>query len=119
MVNVVYNETQVADFNKKLESAISMSLDEFVRIITERIESRAKTVHRYESRTGNLQRATKSSTINKQAEIYIDKVLAKYGSYVHDGTKKWQPDTFIADAIEYVLSQSTEEELNTLIEGKL
>lgn len=64
-----------------------------------RITRRAKILHRFRSRTGNLVSAIESEMYGLSGRVYIDDMLAPYGKFVHNGQRTWAPDPFIYDAV--------------------
>jgi HK97 gp10 family phage protein len=93
-------EIKLAKYEKvetsKLDDAINRAIDKIAPIIIQE----AQLVHRYNRQTGNLARATKYSRVGDVAKFYIDEIKAQYGQYIHDGTKKWHEDPFLANAFE-------------------
>lgn len=79
-----------------LDEAVQKAVNEIGAFIT----NIARNEHRYISRTGNLRRATKYKTAEDYARVFIDRAMAKYGEFVHDGQRRWPPDPFIDQAIE-------------------
>lgn len=98
----------IADTSRKMSSAIDFISTDILQDLAIEVQKKAQIEHRYTSRTHNLERSVKVNTIKGQAKIYIDKVKAPYGQFVHDGTKKWEADPFIEDALEEVLNGADE-----------
>lgn len=72
--------------------------------ITERLLYTARTEHRYESRTKNLEKATKvtgniTGTSGYGLSISVDTVRAPYAKFIIKGTGKWEADPFLEDAV--------------------
>lgn len=88
-------------FNRDLEKNVEKVEKESIS----RLEKTAREIHRYRPRTGKLQRATKGRVVESKkdvsgVELYIDRGVAPYGLYIHDGHRSWAPDTFVTDAME-------------------
>jgi hypothetical protein len=63
------------------------------------LENSARNDHRYVSRTGNLERATKTKgTLDKEINLYVDQGKAPYAKYVVNRRGTWKGDPFIEDA---------------------
>lgn len=88
-------------FNEIVRDAIHPYLDE--------VKQAARSNHRFESRTGNLERAIKNNKTADGGSVYVDESIAPYGKYVHDGHRSWAADNFIEDNFD-------EDRLNDMIE---
>jgi len=97
--DITITKKQTLD-TKSVDNGISAALKQAAPLI----QSEARSKHRYQSRTGNLLRAT--TVVNTQTTIkaYVDEAKAKYGKYIHDGFKSWAPDPFLNNAIESKLN---------------
>lgn len=102
------NPNQLANDKQKMSEAIDFISTDTLDKLAKEVQTEARQEHRYESKTHNLERATKVKTVKGQAQIYIDKVMAPYGQFIHDGTKKWEEDPFIEDALDKVLDGADE-----------
>lgn len=64
----------------------------------------AKAVHRFTSRSNNLERSVKNtiSTTPKSitSNFKLDERIANYGKYIHRGFRSWKPDPFLKNAID-------------------
>jgi hypothetical protein len=78
---------------------ISEGINESIPLIKNLLTTYSKNNHRFKSRTGKLQNAIESNTINNKVQLLINNTKAKYGSYIHDGTKYITADPFIDNAI--------------------
>lgn len=81
------------DFNKAVNDQIEA--DAIVTV------SQARKIHRHTTRTGNLNRATQYKMFRRDngVKFFIDDVKAEYGKYIHDGTKFWRKDPYLANAV--------------------
>jgi len=78
---------------------IEEGLAEALKTASTLISNEAKSNHRYRSRSGNLKRATKTKSTKESIQAYIDEAMARYGKYIHNGSRSWAPDEFVEDAI--------------------
>lgn len=84
------------NYSPEIDSGIQNGLIEVQPLLQQTIQ----TNHKYINRTGRLQNASKVDISKFNVKAYIDDRIAKYGKYIHDGTKHISPDPFIANAIE-------------------
>jgi len=83
------------------------------------VQSTARSSHRFNSRTGNLERSIQVSMDSTGGSVYVSEGSAPYGKYVHNGHKTWSPDTFLDDAadanrglLDTVCDRATENAIN-------
>lgn len=90
------------------------ALEDVMGTYISRIQRRAKILHRFRNRTGNLVSAIESEVYGLSGRVYIDDMLAPYGKFVHNGQRTWAPDPFIYDAV-----AELEDELTTSLKKTL
>jgi len=78
----------------------------------------ARSKHRYNVQTGNLEKATELQDTNQtgrlQIVLWVNDAIARYGKYIHNGFKSWAPDRFLDGAVERLLPR-----LPILLEARL
>jgi Icc-related predicted phosphoesterase len=84
------------DFSSDIDKAIDQSMKE----LENELEQSIKTNHKYISRTGNLQNASKVDVNKYSLKAYIDNKIADYGKFIHSGTKFISPDPFVTENME-------------------
>ena len=82
----------------KLSDLLGSRLESALKEQADTIEKQARTVHRYQKRTGKLQQATVAEATRSEITGYLDEGIAHYGKYVHDGQRSWAPDPFLDNA---------------------
>lgn len=100
-------------FNKKLERVEKVTnefVEEELRAYGEKVQVRAKTNHRYTSRSGALNRSIKrrysysASKKSHRVKVYLDSRMTtvsgggSYGVFQHEGTKYIRKDRFLTRA---------------------
>ena len=90
------------------------ALEDVMGTYISRMQRRAKILHRFRSRTGNLVSAIESELYGLSGRVYIDDMVAPYGKFVHNGQRTWAPDPFIYDAV-----AELEDELSTALKQTL
>lgn len=83
------------------------ALEEVMFTYLTRIETRAKVLHRFRSRTGSLVAAIESELYGLSGRVYIDDILAPYGKFVHNGQRTWAPDPFVYNAVSQLEGELT------------
>lgn len=79
--------SMVERFPEQLQQVTRQGLQESCRVI----QRRARRVHKFKSRTGNLERAVQYEVHTPEAIIRVADETAPYGKYVHTGTGKYGP----------------------------
>lgn len=97
MISVTVDISKVPDF-EKLSGTINNKVIEVLHNHVDKVKMRARTNHRFVSRTGNLVSAIKSTKKSDGGGVYIDNGQATYGKYIHSGFRSWAPDPFIYEA---------------------
>jgi HK97 gp10 family phage protein len=106
MLRIDTNADEVAAALEKVPRAIEQSvsdkaLPDYLKIV----QTKARREHRYDRQTGRLDRAIKISHDKDGGSVYIDDSIARYGKYVHEGTKRWASDPFLTNAVDSTRTQ--------------
>lgn len=80
-----------ADF-AEMATGIQHLRSQFLNDSAKLIQARARGMHRFDSKTGNLERAISYSVEGDRADLYLDEAIAPYATFVHDGTGLWGPN---------------------------
>jgi hypothetical protein len=85
-------------------SLVNKYMNEALRIIGKLVIAEARAIHRFKSRTGNLEKQTKYRVDNKlnRLAVFISQSKAPYGEFIHDGTRYMAPDQFLSNAVAVV-----------------
>jgi hypothetical protein len=63
------------------------------------IQTEAKLNHRFDSDTGKLEESIDVELVrNLEGVVKLNRAIASYGNYIHDGFPGWRPDRFITKA---------------------
>jgi len=91
--------SKIVDSLPGLPGEVKKELEAELLDIASSIEEEAKSQHRYNSKTGALESATKVEYVkNSGIYAYLDTGTAPYASYVHDGQRSWRADPFLEKA---------------------
>ena len=86
-------------------SAVAPEAEDAMDDISDEVLARARSLHRFQSRTGNLVDSVYAEPTVDGVEYGISDSQAHYGKYIHDGTRRWRSDPFLLRAVEYYLSK--------------
>lgn len=118
MIQITSNTREVERSLRDDQEAIERGIRNAQSEVGELVRDYARHKHRYKSRTGTLQRATRHKVTDDIARVYIDRAMANYGQYIHEGHKGWAPDPFIEEAfnanqkkIESIIDKHIQKEL--------
>jgi hypothetical protein len=101
-MNIIKTKKGVSD---ELNRKFLLFNQEFYRIIGQGLQvavTEARLLHRFKTRTGNLERSIMSDIKKEQdniiGKLFLQPSIADYGKWVHNGHGSWQPDTFLLNA---------------------
>jgi len=87
-------------FTSSFWDIVRSSKPQYEKRIKDLLETQAKQVHKYKSRTGNLKKATTTSgDLGKSIKLYVDTAKADYAKYVVEPRSSWGGDPFIEEAL--------------------
>jgi len=98
MIKIILSKA--TNFLKKKEKDVLEAYRLGFKIALRDMNQKARKDHRYERRSGDLEKATNFG-INKNkvsGKIFIADDIAPHGKYIHEGFKSWNPDQFIYKA---------------------
>lgn len=74
------------------------------------IQEDARLHHRFTTRSGNLDRSvsTRVTRSGFSGKTFLNDRLAKYGKFIHNGTRKLKPDKFLYEAFDRRKSELVE-----------
>lgn len=85
---------------KSLPKAIDDAVDSKLKVVASNIANMARGNHRFQNRTGRLERSIKVNQIDNGIHAYLDTGVADYAGYVHNGTASRPPDPFLQQAVQ-------------------
>jgi recombinational DNA repair ATPase RecF len=92
-ITVDFAELTKADKQfEKLGNDIPEIRSRFLKKSAELITRRAALHHRFESRTGALERAIESNLKDDTVELTLNPLTAPYATFIHEGTGMWGPE---------------------------
>ncbi len=100
MLSISIEDKVSANLNKLADTLMNGIIKDGIHPYLDKVKFSAKRKHRFSSRTGKLER---SITVKKNVSggvVFLDRGLADYGKWVHNGTNKWAADKFLTDAAE-------------------
>lgn len=112
-VEVILDARKLLGFHD-IPNYAEAALEDVMGTYISRMKRRAKILHRFRSRTGNLVSAIESELYGLSGRVYIDDMVAPYGKFVHNGQRSWAPDPFVYDAV-----SELEDELSTALKQTL
>ena len=99
MISISTNADEVAGEFTKLAATLEPTVvKEGIQTFLAEVQAEAKRQHRYTRRTGKLERAVKVERTEDGGSVYIDDAAARYGKYIHEGTRYIDSDPFLTDA---------------------
>lgn len=101
-----------AELDKLAGTLYKDVVDDAIHPYLDNVQDRARSNHRFESRTGNLERAIRVSKTQNGGSVYVDESIAPYARHVHDGHRSWSADNFLYDAYD-------ESELDDMIDDMI
>ena len=86
----------LGNFSDILDRELGIAVEDATELVT----IQAKNNHRFNSRSGNLERSIKAELRDLDSFAFVDDSQAVYGKWIHDGFRTWAPDEFMTDALE-------------------
>ena len=96
--SVTYDDKGFQKAIKKVPDLLTKELDNELRTSMSKVRADARRNHRFKYISGSLERSTKLEVKKRVGVVYLEKGIADYGKYVHDGHGSWLPDTFVFNA---------------------
>ena len=87
----------IKDINS-LPEGIDKAVDSKLKVVASNIANMARGNHRFQSRTGRLERSINAKGVDNGIHAYLDTGVAEYAGYVHNGTSRMAPDPFLQQA---------------------
>lgn len=86
----IQGEKELQRAIKKYPGLTERNLEKGIKKTMLEVQRQARSKHRFKSKTHNLERSVSYHMPGKlKGEIYLDTKLAKYGAYVHEGTRSY------------------------------
>ena len=83
-----FDRIEPALANKALENGLEL------------IEDEARSRHRYTRRSGRLASSVRSMASAGIGKVYLDRGMAAYGPFIHEGFGSWAADQFVYEAVD-------------------
>lgn len=86
----------------KAEKEVTREMRVSMKSAMQEIQKQARRKHRFKSRSNQLERSVQQSVSSSglSGKVYLEKGIARYGEFIHDGFKSWAPDEFLYNSAE-------------------
>ena len=104
-IKIKIEDKAVLNALKKASPEITRAAQGAIIDVNSSVVQKARAVHRFDRKTGDLQKATKQFEESANTfGVHIDETIASYGKYIHDGQRGWAPDRFLTNAFERAIN---------------
>lgn len=100
MISITIKQQSVVDAFNRFPDLFKRNVNLELKKALTQVQKKARREHRFVTRSGNLERSVTVDVLGNEigGTVYLEKGIAKYGPYIHEGFKSWIADKFLYEA---------------------